>query len=123
MALDQELRRQLIAAREKIGIQLGQLEGAALDPYDGGLAPSGMPDCRKVYADLQRELHEIDMLLENGEDGKVSDDARSDYQPMVRWYADGTVGNPAKATKAGIILGVISVCLLVVSLGVALLTQ
>jgi hypothetical protein len=34
-----------------------------------------MPDSRKVYAELQRELHEIDTLLEG--DGKDADVARS----------------------------------------------
>jgi hypothetical protein len=71
MALDQKLRRQLLDARENICAQLEQLEGGAVDPYDGGIAQGSMPDCRDVYADLQRELHEIDTLLQgDGKDGR-----------------------------------------------------
>jgi hypothetical protein len=50
MALDEKLRRQLIEARENIGVQLTQLEGARLEPYAQGGIQGGMPDCRKVYA-------------------------------------------------------------------------
>jgi hypothetical protein len=100
MALDEILRRQLIEARENIGAQLTQLEGAAMGPYSEG----GMADCRKLYADLQRELHEIDTLLEAaGDDLNVSDEPKSSYQPMIRWNPDGTVGNPTGPTRPAII--------------------
>jgi hypothetical protein len=120
MALDEKLRRQLIEARGNICAQLEQLEGAAVDPYDGGIAPGRMPDSRKVYAELQGELNEIDTLLEA--DGKDMDvEAKSAYQPMVKWYGDGTVGNPVRPTKAGITLGIIGVGSFVVVLVLALL--
>jgi hypothetical protein len=119
MALDEKLRRQLIEARGKICAELEQLEGAAVDPYDGGIASGMMPDSRKVYAELQHELHEIDTLLEA--DGKDADvEAKSAYQPMVKWYDDGTVGNPVRPTAAGIILGIIGVCTFVLVLVLAL---
>jgi hypothetical protein len=120
MALDEKLRRQLIEARANICSQLEQLEGAAVDPYDGGIALGRMPDSREVYAKLQRELHEIDTLLEA--DGKDADvEAKSDYQPMVKWYGDRTVGNPVRPTAAGITLGIIGVGSFVVFLVLALL--
>jgi hypothetical protein len=120
MALDEKLRRELIEARRNICEQLEQLEGAAVDPYDGGIALGMMPDSRKVYAELQRELHEIDTLLET--DGKDADvEAKSAYQQMVKWYGDGTVGNPVRPTAAGIILGIIGVGSFVVVLVLALL--
>jgi len=119
MALDEKMRRQLVEARENICAQLEQLEGGAVDPYDGGIALGMMPDCRDVYADLQRELHEIDTLLEgDGEDADV--EVKSAYQPMVKWYGDGTVGNPVRPTGAVIILGIIGVGSFVVALGLAL---
>jgi hypothetical protein len=122
MTLDQKVRKQLLVARKNICAQLAQLEGAAVDPYDGGIAQGMMPDCRDVYADLQRELQEIDTLLDGGAlDGKP--EVQSAYQPMIKWYADGTVGNPVRRTKAGIILGAISVALFVIVLGLALFRQ
>jgi hypothetical protein len=79
-----------------------------------------MPDSRKVYAELQGELDEIDTLLEA--DGKDMDvEAKSAYQPMVKWYGDGTVGNPVRPTRAGITLGIIGVGSFVVVLVLALL--
>ena len=111
MTLDRKLRSQLIKARENIGAQLEQLE------RDGN--PYMQPDCRGVYADLQKQLHEIDTLLEA--DGEPDIEAKSAYQPMVKWYADGTVGNPVRPTRPGIILGIITVGFFVLSLGVALL--
>jgi hypothetical protein len=111
MTLDRKLRTQLIEARENIGAQLEQLERGAGNPYFE-------PDCRDVYADLQRELHEIDTLLEA--DGDQDVEAKSAYQPMVKWYADGTVGNPVRPSRAGIIIGIITVGFFVLSLGIAL---
>ncbi len=105
MHLDKKLRRQLIEARENIGAQLTQLEGAKVDPYPEG----GMPDCRGVYADLQRKLHEIDSLLEaDGDDVNNPDESESGYDPMVRWNPDGTVGNSTGPTRAATILAIIS---------------
>ena len=119
MALDEKLRRQLIEARRNICAQLEQLEGAAIDPYDGGIALGRMPNSREVYAELQRELHEIDVLLES--DGKDADvETKSAYQPMVKWYSDETAGNPVRPTGPGIIIAIISVGFLVLSLGIAL---
>ena len=119
MALNEKLRRQLIDARANICAQLEQLEGAAVDPYDGGIALGRMPDSRKVYAELQRELHEIDTLLEA--DGKDTDvEAKSTYQPMVKWYGDGTVGNPVRPTAAGIALGIAGVGSFIIVLVLAL---
>jgi hypothetical protein len=114
LALDAKLKRQLIEARENIGAQLTQLEGARIDPYAQGGVQGGMPDVRNVYADLQRELHEIDRLLDAGEDGNGSNEAKSNYEPMVRWNPDGTVGNPTGPTKAAIILAIVSLGLIVV---------
>ena len=120
MALDEKLRRQLIEARGNICAQLEQLEGAAVDPYDSGIALGRMPDSRKVYAELQRELHEIDTLLDG--DGKDADvEAKSAYRPMVKWYGDGTVGNPVRPTAAGIILGIVGAGSFVVVLVLAFL--
>jgi len=118
MALDEILRRQLIDARDNICAQLEQLEGAAVDPYDGGIASGLMPDSRKIYAELQHEMHEIDTLLEA--DGKdVDGGPKSAYQPMVKWYLDGTVGNPVRPTAPGIALGLIGVGISVVLLVLA----
>lgn len=81
MALDAGVRRQLIAARENITTQLMQLEGATLDPYSLG----GSPDCRSVYAELQKELGEIDALLGTGASGGDSEPSEltaSAYAPM-----------------------------------------
>jgi hypothetical protein len=116
VALDEKLRRQLIEARENIGAQLTQLEGARVDPY----AQGGMRDCRNVYADLQRELHEIDKLLDSGADGNGSNEAKSAYEPMVRWNPDGTVGNPTGPTRAAIILAIVSLGSFILWIGIAL---
>jgi hypothetical protein len=120
MALDEKLRRQLIEARENIGAQLMQLEGARVDPY----AQGGMPDCRNVYADLQRELHEIDTLLEaGGEDGNRSNEAKSAYEPMVRWNPDGTVGNPTGPARAAIILAIAGLGSFILWISITLFTR
>jgi hypothetical protein len=111
MALAQKLRSQLMEARKNVAAQLEQLERGGENPY-------GQPDCRDVYADLQREPHEIDTLLEA--DGDQDVEAKSAYQPMVKWYADGTVGNPVRPTRPGMILGIITVGFFVLSLGIAL---
>jgi len=81
MALDARMRRQLVAARENVTTQLMQLESASLDPYSFG----GSPDSRDVYAELQKELREIDGLLGTdvgGHDQEPSNGNRA-YQPMA----------------------------------------
>jgi hypothetical protein len=110
MALDHKLRNQLVEAREKICAQLEQLERGAGNPYR-------QPDFRDVYTDLQRELHEIDTILEANGDLQV--EAKSAYEPMVKWYADGSIGNPVRPTRPGIILGIVTVGVFVLSLGIA----
>jgi hypothetical protein len=112
MALNPRLKSQLKEARENICAQLEQLERGANNPYVE-------PDNRSVYAELQRELHEIDTLLEAG--GNADAEAKSAYEPMVNWYADGTVGNPVRPTRSGRILGIITIGFFVLSLGMALL--
>ena len=102
--MDETLRRQLIGARANIGTQLGQLEGTIVPGTEGDA-----PDSRNVYAELQRQLREIDTLLERDADNRPSDGAKPPYQPMVRWTADGTVGNETRPTRAGIIMAVVSV--------------
>jgi hypothetical protein len=109
--MDQKLKSQLVEARENIGAQLEQLE------RDGNSYMQ--PDCRDVYANLQRELREIDALFEG--DGNSDSEAGSAYQPMIKWYADGTAGNPVGPTKPGIVLGFITVAFVVLTLGIALL--
>lgn len=94
MTLDPKLRSQLIEAHENIGAQLEQLEGTS----------RGRGDCRAVYADLQRELQEIEALL--NADGGDDVEAELGYQPIVKWYSDGTAGNPVRTTRAGVILGI-----------------
>jgi len=121
--LDEKLRRQLIEARESIGTQLTQLEGARMDPYAQGGIQGGMPDVRSVYADLQQELHEIDRLLDAGGDGNGSNEAKSAYEPMVRWNPDGTVGNPTGPTKAAIILAIVSLGSFILWIGITLFSR
>ena len=120
VALDQKLRKQLLEARESIGLQLTQLEGARLDPYAQGGVQGGMPDCRNVYAELQRELHEIDTLLDAGETENRSNEANSAYEPMIRWNPDGTVGNPTGPTRAGVILAIAGIASFILWIGFAL---
>jgi hypothetical protein len=84
MALDAGLRTQLVAARKNITTQLMHLEGAALDPFSFG----GSPDSREVYAELQKELREIDDLLgtdRSCQDGGLS--AEPAYEPMATFAA------------------------------------
>ena len=119
MTLDKKLRARLIEARENIGAHLVQLEGAAVDTY----AEGGMPDCREVYADLQRKLHEIDTLLEGDGGARNVSDGQPTYEPMVRWNPDGTVGNPTGPTRAAIIMAIVSLGLIILSFGVALLVR
>ena len=112
MALDQKLKSQLKEARENICAQLEQLERGADNPYME-------PDNRSVYAGLQRDLREIDTLLEA--DGDTDVEASSNYQPMVKWYADQTVGNPVRPSFAGRVIGVITGCFFFLFLTIALL--
>ena len=80
--MDAKLRAQLVAARENITTQLLQLESASLDPYSFG----GSPDSRDVYAELQKELREIDDLLHiksGSDDLEPSDATKFTYRPMA----------------------------------------
>ena len=84
MALNAGLRRQLVAARKKITTQLMQLEGAALDPFSFG----GSPDSRDVYAELQKELREIDDLLGTDPSGQDrGSSGETAYEPMATFAA------------------------------------
>ena len=112
MALDPKLKTQLYKARENICAQLEQLERESGNPY---LAP----DNRSVYSDLQRELGEIDTLLQA--DGDTDVEAKSAYRPMVKWYADGTVGNPVTPKSGGRVIGIITFGFFFLSLAIALL--
>jgi hypothetical protein len=76
MVLDAKLRRELVLARQNITTQLMQLESAAIDPLSLG----GPPDSRDVYAELQKELREVDELLGTTRDDEASPLA---YQPMA----------------------------------------
>jgi len=98
-------------ARRNIGAQLEQLE------RDGNSFMQ--PDDRDVYADLQRELHEIDTLL--NADGSTEIEAETAYEPMVKLYSDGTVGNPVRPTLAGRVIGIITVGFFVLFLAIAVL--
>ena len=86
MALDARVRRQLVVARGNITTQLMQLEAATLDPYSLG----GSPDYQNVYAELQKELREIDALLgtdAGGQGREPSDVTGFAYQPMEPFMA------------------------------------
>jgi hypothetical protein len=109
--MNEKLRIQLLEARENIGSQLEQLE------RDGNSFMQ--PDCRDVYADLQRELHEINILL--AADGGTEIEAETAYQPMIKLYADGMVGNPAGLTLAGRVIAIITVSFFVLFLAIAVL--
>jgi hypothetical protein len=89
MAVGAKDKDQLREAREQIRRQLMQLERAAADPY----AQVGLgPDNRGVYAELQRELQEINELL--GEDGGNRDSegletAAGAYHPLSADFNQG----------------------------------
>lgn len=118
MAPHGQMRRELLKARERIGAQLQQLEGAKIDPYSEG----GMPDCRSIYSELQKELHDIDALL--GSDADAGEEVtQSDYQPMVRMSADGSVGIPTSPTRAAVVLAILSLAGLVFLITFGLLTR
>lgn len=68
MALDASLRKQLIEARKVILAEIDELECRAKTPAKGG-----PPDYRGPYAELQKQLHEIDELLGTDEDGDSED--------------------------------------------------
>jgi hypothetical protein len=110
-AMDRKLRTRLVEARENIGAQLEQLE------RDGN--SFSQPDCRDVYADLQRELHEIDTLLDAERSTDI--EPKTAYEPMVKFYADGIAGNPVRPTLPGRVIGIVSVSFFVLFLAIALL--
>jgi hypothetical protein len=109
--MDRKLRTRLVEARENIGAQLEQLE------RDGN--SFSQPDCRDVYADLQRELHEIDTLLDAERSTEI--EPKTAYEPMVKFYADGIAGNPVRPTLPGRVIGIVSVSFFVLFLAIALL--
>jgi hypothetical protein len=93
MTLDPKERKQLRAAREQIARQLMQLEGVAADPYNQvGLGP----DNRAIYAQLQKELREINDLL--GDDGGERSSERPDtagaYYPLSADFSEGRQTKP-----------------------------
>ena len=109
--MDDKLRSQLVEARKGIAAQLMQLEGSSMDPYSKG----GSPDCRSIYAKLQREIGEIDELLAADGNGGVSPEkVETAYEPMVKWHKDGSVGNPTGLTRWGKAWAFTSVALLFV---------
>lgn len=61
MALDAELRQQLIEARSRITVQLDEIRFRVLagNPHGGG----GSPNYKSIVVELQDELSEIDQLL------------------------------------------------------------
>lgn len=61
--LDPELRNELIEGRDRITAQLDELRLRST-PRAGRIQP---PDYREVYAELERELREINELLESDE--------------------------------------------------------
>jgi hypothetical protein len=89
MALSGKDGEQLRKARDQIRRQLMQLEGAATDPY----AQVGLgPDNRGVYAELQKELREIDELLGEDEGERSSegpDTAAGAYYPLSANFSQG----------------------------------
>lgn len=115
MPLDAKDKKQLVEARESIGAQLMQLEASARDPYSRG----GAPDCRSVYDELQRQLREIDALLEANGDGR--DISKDGYEPMVRLNADGSVGTGTGPTPAGKLVAIFSLAVMIIWIGIAFL--
>jgi len=90
--VDARLRSQLLQARDGIVGQLMQLEATAIDPYAGG-----PPDHRSVYADLQRELKQIDDLLApDGHDGEPSQEVDFAYEPMTELLENPSAGSVAR---------------------------
>jgi hypothetical protein len=61
MALDPALRNELLDARARISAQLDELYFRAT--ASGFARRGGPPDYRQVYAELQKELDEIDQIL------------------------------------------------------------
>ena len=80
MVPDTAVRAQLIEARENLRAQLIELEGTG----------RGRGDCRAVYAELQRELSEIDELLGSHDDEAShsgAETAMSEYYPLPSFAA------------------------------------
>jgi hypothetical protein len=75
MNSDGALRKQLAEARESIEAQLWELEATS----------RGRGDCRAIYAQLQKELEDINELLGAGEDDddcERSEAAACTYRPL-----------------------------------------
>jgi hypothetical protein len=81
-----------------------------MDPY----LPRGSPVSGGIYADLQRELKEIDEILyPDGHGGRPSKDGASDYEPMAK-LDDGSVGNETAQGPAGTLWPMVSVALIII---------
>jgi hypothetical protein len=89
MALSGKDAEQLRKARDQIRRQLMQLEGAAAETY----ARVGLgPDNRGVYAELQRQLQEINELLGEDQGNRDSEGlktAAGAYHPLSADFKEG----------------------------------
>lgn len=106
MTLNPNEKKQLRAAREQIARQLMQLEGVAADPYNQvGLGP----DNRGIYAELQKELREIDELLGKGGGERDSEgpETATRYYPLSANFSQGRRPKPN-----GIAIGLVAFGLL-----------
>ena len=106
MPLDPKERKQLRKARDQIRRQLMQLEGAAADPY----AQVGLgPDNRGIYAELHKELREIDELLGEGEGERSSKDpeAAGAYYPLSADFSEGR-----QTKRNGVAIGMVAFAIL-----------
>jgi hypothetical protein len=65
VALDAELRKKLIEAREVILAEIDEVECRVKAPFRGA------PDYRSSYAELQKQLAEINDILEQDEPDPV----------------------------------------------------
>jgi len=61
MGLDPDLRKQLVEAREVLLAEIDEVECRAKAPYRAA------PDYRDVFAELQKQLGEINEILEPDE--------------------------------------------------------
>jgi hypothetical protein len=63
--IDAELREQLVRAREVILAEIDEVECRAKAPFRGA------PDYRSAHAELQKQLAEINDILEQDEQGEA----------------------------------------------------
>jgi hypothetical protein len=109
MALEGRDRKQLLEAREQIAAQLMQLEATASDPYarTGFLGPG--PDNRGVYAELQRELQEINELLQEADGDPNSKGSKTGASPYYPLSKDFNQGFQPKRNPIAILLAIITI--------------